>query len=105
MLQVSYLLHKKLIYPLHGIEDGRGDWSSKGCKSQDRKKDVILCRCNHLSTFGVLVVSSFFLFLLFLWLLLLLFCFLHATLISGSRILNRTHNLLYAKKDSYQIQE
>ena len=60
MLQVSYLLHRKLIYPLHGIEDGRGDWSSKGCKSQDRKKDVILCRCNHLSTFGVLVVSSFF---------------------------------------------
>lgn len=38
-----------------------GDWSDAGCKPvrpEDREKDIVLCRCNHLSTFGVLVVCN-----------------------------------------------
>lgn len=36
------------------------DWSSDGCKEvQDGDKigNGVICRCNHLTTFGVLVVS------------------------------------------------
>lgn len=36
------------------------DWSSEGCKEdreEDRMGNGVTCRCNHLTTFGVLVVS------------------------------------------------
>ena len=48
-MYVGYLL---LIFP-----DGKGDWVSDGCINKSRNLDTIVCECNHLSTFGVLVVS------------------------------------------------
>ena len=49
VMYVGYLL---LIFP-----DGKGDWVSDGCINKSRYLDTIVCECNHLSTFGVLVVS------------------------------------------------
>ena len=49
VMHVSYLL---LIFP-----DGKGDWVSDGCINKSRNLDTIVCECNHLSMFGVLVVS------------------------------------------------
>ena len=48
VMSVSYLL---LIFP-----DGKGDWISDGCINKSRNLDTIVCECNHLSMFGVLVV-------------------------------------------------
>ena len=48
-MYVGYLL---LIFP-----DGKGDWVSDGCIYKSRNLDTIVCECNHLSMFGVLVVS------------------------------------------------
>ena len=39
---------------------GKGDWSSKGCITADRSKTTVICKCNHLSTFGILSVSNYF---------------------------------------------
>lgn len=41
--------------------DGRGDWSNEGCSNATmndelRDQDVVICKCNHLSTFGIFVV-------------------------------------------------
>ena len=41
---------------------GRGDWSNEGCSNatmndEFRDQDVVICKCNHLSTFGIFVVS------------------------------------------------
>ena len=49
VMYVGYLL---LIFP-----DGKGDWVSDGCINKSRNLDTIVCECNHLSMFGVLVVS------------------------------------------------
>ena len=49
VMHVSYLL---LIFL-----DGKGDWVSDGCINKSRNLDTIVCECNHLSMFGVLVVS------------------------------------------------
>ena len=49
VMHVSYLL---FIFP-----DGKGDWVSDGCINKSRNLDTIVCECNHLSMFGVLVVS------------------------------------------------
>ena len=49
VMHVSYLL---LIFL-----DGKGDWVSDGCITKSRNLDTIVCECNHLSMFGVLVVS------------------------------------------------
>ena len=49
VMHVSYLL---LIFP-----DGKGDWVSDGCINKSRNLDTIVCECNNLSVFGVLVVS------------------------------------------------
>ena len=49
VMYVGYLL---LIFP-----DGKGDWVSDGCIYKSRYLDTIVCECNHLSMFGVLVVS------------------------------------------------
>ena len=40
---------------------GRGDWSNEGCSNATmndelRDQDVVICKCNHLSTFGIFVV-------------------------------------------------
>ena len=48
VMHVSYLL---LIFL-----DGKGDWVSDGCINKSRNLDTIVCECNHLSMFGVLVV-------------------------------------------------
>ena len=39
------------------LSDGKGDWVSDGCINKHRNLDTIVCECNHLSMFGVLVVS------------------------------------------------
>ena len=49
VMRIRYLL---LIFP-----DGKGDWVSDGCINKSRNLDTIVCECNHLSMFGVLVVS------------------------------------------------
>ena len=33
------------------------DWSTEGCITGDKIGKIISCECNHLSTFGILVVS------------------------------------------------
>ena len=40
---------------------GKGDWSNEGCSNATmndelRSQDVVICKCNHLSTFGIFVV-------------------------------------------------
>ena len=45
------------VFHLTIILGGRGDWSKEGCTVNRRVQDKIFCRCSHLSTFGVLVVS------------------------------------------------
>ena len=40
------------------LSDGKGDWVSDGCINKHRNLDTIVCECNHLSMFGVLVVST-----------------------------------------------
>ena len=44
--------------------DGYGDWSVAGCYQIDVNDtdDEIICHCNHLSNFAVLLVSSVALF-------------------------------------------
>ena len=37
--------------------EGRGDWEEDGCTVEDRVLDLVTCSCNHLSIFGVDVVS------------------------------------------------
>ena len=49
------------LLPKGTILDGRGDWSNEGCSNATmneelRNQDVVICRCNHLSTFGIFVV-------------------------------------------------
>ena len=39
--------------------DGKGNWVSDGCVIKSRNEDIIICECNHLSMFGVLVVSMY----------------------------------------------
>ena len=46
----------------HILLGGRGDWSNEGCSNATmndelRDQDVVICKCNHLSTFGIFVVS------------------------------------------------
>ena len=40
--------------------NGSGNWSEKGCtlvvSKDDKGSEIVLCRCNHLTNFGVLVV-------------------------------------------------
>ena len=40
--------------------DGYGDWSMEGCERVDVNDtdDEVMCRCNHLSNFAVLLVSN-----------------------------------------------
>lgn len=38
--------------------DGKGNWVSDGCTNKSRYQNTIVCECNHLSMFGVLVVST-----------------------------------------------
>lgn len=38
--------------------DGKGNWVSDGCTNKSRYLNTIVCECNHLSVFGVLVVST-----------------------------------------------
>lgn len=48
------------MYTVHYPIDGRGDWSKDGCNivpETGRYQDIVVCECNHLSTFGVFVVS------------------------------------------------
>ena len=45
------------------ILEGRGDWSNEGCSNatgnnEFRNQDTVICKCNHLSTFGVFVVRA-----------------------------------------------
>ena len=45
------------------ILGGRGDWSNKGCSNATmndelRSQDIVICKCNHLSTFGIFVVRQ-----------------------------------------------
>ncbi|SMN12383.1 hypothetical protein SPBRAN_829 [uncultured Candidatus Thioglobus sp.] len=51
MLSV-YLLQLCACY----VGGGMGNWSSEGCEMVDRHINTVICRCNHLSSFGVLVV-------------------------------------------------
>lgn len=40
---------------------GKGNWSEGGCQEvqeQDRHDEIVVCRCHHLSSFGVLVVCA-----------------------------------------------
>ena len=39
--------------------DQGGMWSTDGCRDAEREENsiTVTCRCNHLSTFGVMVVS------------------------------------------------
>lgn len=34
-----------------------GNWSSDGCKTDSRERNIVVCKCNHLSSFAVLAVS------------------------------------------------
>ena len=48
---------------LYQLLGGRGDWSNEGCSNATmndelRDQDVVICKCNHLSTFGIFVVRS-----------------------------------------------
>jgi len=38
--------------------DGKGNWVSDGCTNKSRYLNTIVCECNHLSMFGILVVST-----------------------------------------------
>ena len=38
--------------------DGYGDWSNKGCHNITTNKTEILCECNHLTNFAILLVSN-----------------------------------------------
>ena len=38
--------------------DGYGDWSNKGCHNTTTNKTEILCECNHLTNFAILLVSN-----------------------------------------------
>ena len=46
-----------LIYCDMNYPDGLGDWDSTGCIVSSRDLDIVTCSCNHLSIFGVHVVS------------------------------------------------
>ena len=37
---------------------GGGNWKRDGCSMSNRDVSVVICECNRLGTFGVLVVSS-----------------------------------------------
>lgn len=42
------------------VTEGKGDWSKDGCNLLDENgkyQDIVVCECDHLSTFGVFVVS------------------------------------------------
>ena len=43
----------------YNFTDADGNWSTEGCMlvSVDDKDGVITCQCDHLTNFGVLVVS------------------------------------------------
>jgi len=47
-------------YLLLLFTDGKGNWVSDGCTNISRNLNTIVCKCNHLSVFGVLVVSTCF---------------------------------------------
>lgn len=38
------------------------EWSYKGCFRRAMKEDFVICVCNHLSRFAVILVSFFFFF-------------------------------------------
>ncbi|XP_062332900.1 adhesion G-protein coupled receptor G2 [Osmerus eperlanus] len=38
--------------------NGQGGWSSQGCETESRSAYLTSCRCNHLTHFGVLLVSE-----------------------------------------------
>ena len=42
----------------YNFSEAGGNWSTKGCTlmSVDNDDEVIVCRCNHLTNFGILVV-------------------------------------------------
>ena len=48
---------KRFIILLNFI-GGKGDWSNEGCIVSDRFRTTVICKCNHLSTFGVQSVSN-----------------------------------------------
>ena len=37
--------------------DGYGDWSSDGCYVTTSNSTVVICECNHLTSFAILLVS------------------------------------------------
>ena len=43
----------------YDFNDADGNWTTKGCMlmSVDNKDGVVTCQCDHLTNFGVLVVS------------------------------------------------
>ena len=36
---------------------GEGNWTTEGCRLADETNGIISCECDHLTNFGVLVVS------------------------------------------------
>lgn len=40
------------------LADGAGNWTSEGCTVDGNADGVVSCACNHLTNFGILVVSS-----------------------------------------------
>lgn len=63
---------------------GRGDWSNEGCSNATmndelRSQDVVICKCNHLSTFGIFVVRNRFITTTFVPLLIIFYPVLQNT--------------------------
>ena len=38
------------------LAGGQGNWTQEGCVTEVIEPDVVLCRCNHLTNFAILVV-------------------------------------------------
>ena len=60
--QVGHFIYCKMHIIVYKMAGGRGDWSNEGCSNATmndkvRNQDVVICQCNHLSTFGIFVVS------------------------------------------------
>ena len=41
------------------LDEGHGGWSTEGCRLVSDNELVALCECDHLTSFSLLVVSSY----------------------------------------------
>ena len=42
------------------LDEGYGAWSEEGCRLVREDEDMAICTCNHLTSFGLLVVCRVF---------------------------------------------